>query len=252
MARTKTSAAAPNGMQLQSTATSGVDPATIEAIRNLFGQAKALYAPGGDYMKGAEAGLERGRTKAIAGGMQGLASAGLANTSMMGGLAKQYEEEVAAPTRASATSGRLSALSGLMGQEAGAMASTAPTSSSSYGIPQTFYGPTTPAFPEAAPTAVPRQTSAGVNAANQPAKKEPGLSGVNYYQSAGAAPSFSASEKYLGNTVVRGKAAPSLAKTFSPKGVGLYGPTPTGGNVQAAKATSPIMAALNKIGFSYW
>jgi hypothetical protein len=58
--------------------------------------------------------------------------------------------------------------------------------------------------------------------------------------------------KVTGATKPASAKKPSLASTFSPKGVGLYGPTPTGGNVQAAKAASPIMAALNKIGFSYW
>jgi hypothetical protein len=88
-------------------------------MRSLFEEAKAIYAPEGKYMTGIEAGLERGEKKAIAGGMQGLAAAGLAGTSMMGGLAKKYQEEVAAPEMARATTQRLSAMAGILSQEAG-------------------------------------------------------------------------------------------------------------------------------------
>ena len=63
-------------------------------------KAMAGYEPGGGFGAGIEAGLERGRVKAMASGMQNLVSAGLAGTTIAGGLGKKYEAEVAAPTRA--------------------------------------------------------------------------------------------------------------------------------------------------------
>lgn len=95
-------------------------------VSGLFKQAKALYAPGGEYMSGIEAQLTRGSKKAVATGMQGLAAAGLAGTSMMGGLGLKYEEDVAAPVRAQATTARLGALSGLLQAEASAELQMAP------------------------------------------------------------------------------------------------------------------------------
>lgn len=108
------------------TLTSGFSAAAAKNIRKLFGEAKAMYAPGGEYMAGTKAQLARGRKRAMAGGMQALAGAGLAGTSMAGGLAKRYEEEVGAPMMAQATTQRLSALSGLLAQEAGAEMQMAP------------------------------------------------------------------------------------------------------------------------------
>ena len=89
-------------------------------IRSLFGEAKALYAPGGEYMKGIEASISRGGKRAVASGVQQLASAGLAGTSIVGGLGKKYEEEVGMPARGRATTARLGALAGLLQAEAGA------------------------------------------------------------------------------------------------------------------------------------
>ncbi len=103
-----------------------IDKAVLESISSLLSEAKGLYAPEGDYMAGIEAQLGRGRTRAVAGGMQGLAAAGLASTSMAGGLARKYEEEVAAPTMAQATTQRLTALAGLAQTEAGFQAQLAP------------------------------------------------------------------------------------------------------------------------------
>lgn len=108
-----------------STSKTYTDPAAIKQMRSLFAQAKAIYAPEGKYMTGIEAGIKRGEKKAVAGGMQGLAAAGLAGTSMAGGLSKKYQEEVAQPALASATTARLSALSGILSQEAGAEGSMA-------------------------------------------------------------------------------------------------------------------------------
>lgn len=87
----------------------GVDPATSAALE----KAIAHYGPEGGYGAGVEAGLERGRVKAVAGGMQGLVSAGLAGTTMMGGLGKKYEEEVAMPARARVEETRAERISGL-------------------------------------------------------------------------------------------------------------------------------------------
>lgn len=97
-------------------------------IRRLYAAARSLYGPEGAYMKGVEANIERGRDKAVAGGMQGLASAGLAGTSLMGNLSKAYEEEVAAPMRERAESERTAALAGLLSSEAQAMMGFSPGS----------------------------------------------------------------------------------------------------------------------------
>lgn len=87
----------------------GVDPGTMSALD----RAIAFYREGGGFGKGVEAGIERGRVKAVAGGMQGLVSAGLAGTTMMGGLGKKYEEEVAMPARARVEETRAERISGL-------------------------------------------------------------------------------------------------------------------------------------------
>ena len=82
-------------------------------------EAKAYYQPGGRFGKGVEAGLERGRVKAMASGMQHLVGAGLAGTTMAGTLGKRYEEEIAAPTRMGVEEQRAQALSGISMQQAG-------------------------------------------------------------------------------------------------------------------------------------
>lgn len=93
----------------------GINTATLAAIQ----KAKALYASGGGFGKGVEAGLERGRVKAMASGMQGLVGVGLAGTTMAGTLGKKYEEEVAAPTRLGVEERRAQALSGVEMAQAG-------------------------------------------------------------------------------------------------------------------------------------
>lgn len=95
--------------------TPGLNEKALAALR----RAKAQYEPGGGFGKGVEAGLERGRVKAMASGMQGLVSAGLAGTTMAGGLGKKYEEEVGAPARASLEERRAQAISGIEMAEAG-------------------------------------------------------------------------------------------------------------------------------------
>jgi len=91
-----------------------------DAARSAYGKAIDQYAPGGGFMKGIEAGIERGGTRAVASGMQGLVSAGMANTTQAGGLGKRYEEEVGAPTRAGAETTRMQSLASLYARLGGA------------------------------------------------------------------------------------------------------------------------------------
>lgn len=93
----------------------GMNKETLAAIQ----RAKAYYEPGGGFGKGVEAGLERGRVKAMASGMQGLVGAGLAGTTMAGTLGKKFEEEVGAPTRLGVEERRAQAISGIEMQQAG-------------------------------------------------------------------------------------------------------------------------------------
>ncbi len=88
--------------------------------RESWEKAIAQYAPEGGFGKGVEAGLERGRVQSIASGTQALVSSGLAGTSVMAGLGKKYEEEVAAPTRAGVESERAQRLASLYAGYAGA------------------------------------------------------------------------------------------------------------------------------------
>lgn len=94
-------------------ATGDIGGGLAKGTRKAFKRAIARYRPGGAYGKGVEAALERGRVKAVAGGMQGLVSAGLAGTTMMGGLGKKFEEEIAMPTRARVEETRAGKLSEL-------------------------------------------------------------------------------------------------------------------------------------------
>ena len=119
------------------TTSSGVSAATRRQVSSLFAAAKQIYKPGGGYMAGTEAAISRGSKRAVASGVQNLASVGLAGTSMIGGLGKKYEEEVGMPTRMQANTARLSALSGLLQAEAGATASLATRYSTS---PVASYG----------------------------------------------------------------------------------------------------------------
>ena len=105
---------------------SGFSAKAGAGIRKLFKEAKALYAPEGEFMAGTEATISRGSKKSIASGVQQLASAGLAGTSIVGGLGKKYEEEVGMPARERANTARLSALAGLLQAEAGAELQMAP------------------------------------------------------------------------------------------------------------------------------
>ena len=88
-------------------------PSVSSEARTALQKAMAQYQPGGGLGVGVEAGLERGRVKALSSGMQHLVSAGLAGTTMAGGLGKKYEEEVAAPARARVEDIRAEKLSSL-------------------------------------------------------------------------------------------------------------------------------------------
>ena len=96
-----------------------VSPKADTTARGAIQEAIAYYQPGGGFGKGVEAGLERGRVKAMASGMQHLVGAGLAGTTMAGGLGKKYEEEVGAPVRAGVEERRAQAISGIKMQQAG-------------------------------------------------------------------------------------------------------------------------------------
>ncbi len=54
---------------------------------------------GGTFEKATEAGIARGRQKAVAQGTQSLVSSGLASTTTAAGLGKKFEEEVGQPAR---------------------------------------------------------------------------------------------------------------------------------------------------------
>lgn len=92
----------------------GIVPEAESALQ----RAMEYYQEGGGYGRGVEAGLERGRVKAVAGGTQALVSAGLAGTTMPAGLGKKYEEEVAMPARARVEETRAGAISGLEAMKA--------------------------------------------------------------------------------------------------------------------------------------
>ncbi len=186
---------------------SGVSAASIAQIRKLFEAAKDIYAPGGGYMGGIEAQLARTEKRAVASGMQGLAAAGLAGTSMAGGLGKKFQEEVAVPALAQAESTRLSALAGLYQSQAGAEAQMAPRYTTQYGYrtqetsqwgipkrPTVPTGTTSTAAPRVAaqPTAAPKAAAAKPTApaptvARRPDLPDPAgtlqatIGGISYY-----------------------------------------------------------------------
>lgn len=69
-------------------------------IRGLLDQVVSTYAPGGSYMQGQEAMLERTKKQTLAQGTQGLISSGLYGSTMTAGLPGRFEEEIGVPTRA--------------------------------------------------------------------------------------------------------------------------------------------------------
>lgn len=156
---------------------SGVSATSRRQVSSLFAEAKKLYAPGGEYMAGTEAAISRGSKKAVASGVQQLASVGLAGTSIIGGLGKKYEEEIGMPARAQATTARLGALAGLLQAEAGATASLATRYSTS---PAISYGgggggSATPGFPvrQVSRTAAPKKETQPLPTLNLPGIRRP-------------------------------------------------------------------------------
>ncbi len=157
-------------------------------IRKLFAEAKKIYEPSGEFMAGTEAGIARGSKRAVASGVQQLASAGLAGTSMVGGLGKKYEEEIGMPARQRATTARLQALAGLLQAEAGAELQMAPR----YGYVPTQRRQQTGSSFAPRPTTSTRQPAAAATQQAQPlprlnlptlkaAKREPtGYQGIFY------------------------------------------------------------------------
>ena len=93
-----------------------------------------IFKPGGAYGQGIEAMLDRGEKKAVAGGMQNLVSAGLANTTMPMHLGQTFQEEIGMPTRMRAEDTRMERLGGALGTMGQMYGSYDPVSPSGYGI----------------------------------------------------------------------------------------------------------------------
>jgi len=72
----------------------------LDDILKTYDEVIAKYQPGGEYMRGLEAQLEREREKTMAAGMQNLVGRGLSGTTLGQTQAMQFAEDVAAPTRA--------------------------------------------------------------------------------------------------------------------------------------------------------
>jgi len=90
-----------------------------EEAMEIYKQIEQMYAPGGSFLKGAEAQIERGKEREVARGMQALVSAGLAGTTRAAGLGRLYEEEVATPARMKLETIRTQALAQAMQARAG-------------------------------------------------------------------------------------------------------------------------------------
>lgn len=69
-------------------------------IRGLFDNIVDTYSPGGSYMKGQEAALQREKQKYVGSATQNLISSGLYGTSALAGVPNKFEETVGVPTRA--------------------------------------------------------------------------------------------------------------------------------------------------------
>jgi len=87
-------------------------------IRGLLDQIIGTYAPGGAYLKGSEAMLEREKQKYLGSATQNLISSGLYGTTMTAGLPKKWEEEVGIPSRLKLEDLRTQAYTGALGQKA--------------------------------------------------------------------------------------------------------------------------------------
>jgi hypothetical protein len=85
---------------------------------DIYAQMKAQYSPTGGYMSGVKSQLDRLGKQSMARGMSNLVSSGLASTTVAGGLANAFAEDVAAPRLAQAETDRIGRLTDIMGQEA--------------------------------------------------------------------------------------------------------------------------------------
>ena len=97
-------------------------------VMQAFDAASATYQPGGGYMAGIEAALDRLAKKSVASGMSNLVGSGLAGTTQAGGLYNRFAEETAAPTLAQAQSEASQQLSNINLQKASFLGSQQPLS----------------------------------------------------------------------------------------------------------------------------
>jgi hypothetical protein len=93
---------------------------TLGQVNALFGKAQQAYQPGGAMEKATEAMLNRGSMKANASYNADLASRGFGTSTMVGGGARKFNEEVGVPTRLASEANRSSALANLLTQQASA------------------------------------------------------------------------------------------------------------------------------------
>lgn len=93
----------------------------LDDILKMYDEVIAKYQPGGEYMRGLEAQLEREREKTMAAGMQNLVGRGLSGTTLGQTQAMQFAEDVAAPTRARMEDIRMDKLVEAMTGQAGVL-----------------------------------------------------------------------------------------------------------------------------------
>jgi hypothetical protein len=87
----------------------------------IYDQIISQYAPGGEYMKGAEAGLERQKTRDVATQVSQSISSGLFGTTVPATAGKRWEEDVGQPQRLKLEDVRTQAYAGALGQKAEAI-----------------------------------------------------------------------------------------------------------------------------------
>jgi hypothetical protein len=87
-------------------------------IRGIFDDIVGTYAPGGSYLKGAEAMIDRQKQKYVGSATQNLISSGLFGSTMTAGLPGKFEEEIGMPSRLKLEDMRTQAYTGALGQKA--------------------------------------------------------------------------------------------------------------------------------------
>jgi hypothetical protein len=98
--------------QQQSAAANRANEARYQQGLDIYGEIIKRYGPGGTFMQGATAQIERGLEKAGARGYQDLVSAGLASTTMPSTLRGRLEEDIGQPARLRLEDLRMERLSG--------------------------------------------------------------------------------------------------------------------------------------------